>query len=74
MTSICPLKLWLWDVGKNGYIILCYFGACIMSGFEVIEGWEWRGGGGLGSLELPQVDLTRVSKQASGRFVSREWN
>ena len=32
---------------KNEYIILCYFGARIMSGFEVIEGREGRGGVGL---------------------------
>ena len=35
---------------KNEYIILCYFGARIMSSFEVIEGWEGRRGmeGGMG--------------------------
>ena len=33
------IKLWL-DVGNNEYIILCYFGVRIMSGLEVIEGWE----------------------------------
>ena len=51
------------EAGKNEYIILCYFGARIMSGFEVIEGWEGREG-----LDLPQVDLTRVSKRGELAF------
>ena len=40
-----------------------YFGAHIMSGFEVIEGWKGRG-----ALDLPQVDPTRVSKRAELAF------
>ena len=40
-----------------------------MSSFEVIEGWEGRRGkGGGGDLDLPQVDLMRVSKQAERAF------
>ena len=43
-----------------------------MSSFEVIEeggrGGEGRGGGRNGALDLPQVDLTRVSKQAERAF------
>ena len=42
---------------------MCYFDARIMSGFEVIEGWEGREG-----LDLPQVDLTRVSKRGELAF------
>ena len=57
------IKLWL-DVGNNEYIILCYFGVRIMSGLEVIEG----GGGGGGHLDLPEVDLTRVSKRTERAF------
>ena len=46
-----------------------------MSSFEVIEGWEGRrekGRGGGGGLYLPQVDLTRVSKQAERATKLRE--
>ena len=43
-----------------------------MSSFEVIEGWEGRrgkgGGGGRPPIDLPQVDLMRVSKQAERAF------
>ena len=41
-----------------------------MSSFEVIEGWEGRRGKRRGdaALDLPQVDLTRVSKQAERAF------
>ena len=43
-----------------------------MSSFEVIEeggrGGGGRGGGRNGALDLPQVDLTRVSKQAERAF------
>ena len=38
-----------------------------MSSFEVIGGWEGRRGKG-GGLDLPQVDLMRVSKQAERAF------
>ena len=63
--KVMALRCW-----KNEYIILCYFGARIMSSFEVIEGWEGRRGKrrGDGALDLPQVDLTRVSKQAERAF------
>ena len=46
-----------------------------MSSFEVIEGWEGRRGKGRGEgggLDLPQVDLTRVSKQAERATKLRE--
>ena len=43
-----------------------------MSSFEVIEeggrGGGGRGGGRNGALDLPQVNLTRVSKQAERAF------
>ena len=41
--KVMALRCW-----KNEYIILCYFGARIMSSFEVIEGG--RGGGGRGGV------------------------
>jgi len=34
---IVTIKLCL-DVGNDDYIILCYFGGHVMSGFKVIEG------------------------------------
>ena len=45
-----------------------------MSSFEVIEGWEGRRGKGRGGggLDLPQVDLKRVSKQAERATKLRE--